>query len=113
MIARIWHGYTTAADADAYEEILFDRVIPGIEAMDIPGFRGIEVLRRPLAHPATPDPRPHDEVEFVTIMHFETLDDVRAFVGEDWEAAHVPDEARAVLKRCDARSAHYDVVREK
>jgi len=112
MIVRIWHGYTTADDADTYEKILFDRVIPDIEAMHIPGFRGIEVLRRPLAHPEIPDPRPHDEVEFITVMHFETLDDVRAFAGEDWEGAHVPDEARAVLKRFDARSAHYDVVRE-
>jgi heme-degrading monooxygenase HmoA len=101
MIARLWHGWTTPEDADTYQRILLTSVIPGIEAMDIPGLHGVEVLRRAL----------DDEVEFLTIMRFDTLDDVRAFVGEDHEVAHVPAEARAVLKRFDARSRHYTTVR--
>lgn len=103
MIARIWHGWTTPENADAYERVLRTEVIPGIEAMAIPGLRGsVEVLRRDR----------EDEVEFLTIMRFDSLDAVKAFVGEDHEVAHVPAAARAVLKRFDARSAHYEVVRE-
>lgn len=101
MIARLWHGYTTPANAERYQHILQTSVIPEIEAMEIPGLRGIEVLRRTLK----------DEVEFITIMRFDSLDDVRAFVGDDVGVAHVPAEARAVLERFDARSAHYEVVR--
>ena len=98
-IKRIWHGYTTPQRADDYEALLKAEVIKGIEGKNIPGFRRIELLRRPIG----------DEVEFITIMEFETLDSVRAFVGEDYEAAYVPAEARAILKRFDERSQHYDL----
>jgi hypothetical protein len=49
------------------------------------------------------------EVEFATIMLFDTLEQVRAFAGDD-EAAYVPPRARAVLARFDQRSAHYDTL---
>ncbi len=99
MIKRIWHGYTTPERADDYEALLKAEVIKGIEGKNIPGFRGIDVLRRPLG----------DEVEFITVMEFDGLDSVRAFVGEDYEQAYVPDEARAILSRFDERSQHYEV----
>ena len=99
MIARIWHGWTTLQNADSYEDVLFGEVIPGIEKMDIKGFRSIEVLRRTLT----------DEVEFITIMHFDTLENIKAFTGDDYERAHVPQKARAVLSRFDDRSQHYEV----
>jgi heme-degrading monooxygenase HmoA len=99
MIKRIWHGYTTPERADEYEALLRAEVIKGIEGKNIPGFWGIDVLRRPLG----------DEVEFITIMDFESLDNVKAFVGEDYEQAYVPDEARAILSRFDERSQHYEV----
>ena len=99
MIKRIWHGYTTSERADDYEALLKAEVIKGIEGKRIPGFRRIEVLRRPL----------EDEVEFVTIMEFDALDSVKAFVGEDYEASYVPDEARSILKRFDERSQHYEL----
>lgn len=98
-IKRIWHGYTTPERADEYEALLKAEVIAGIEAKAIPGFRKIEVLRRPLG----------DEVEFITVMEFDDLDSVKAFVGEDYEQAYVPDEARAILSRFDERSQHYEV----
>lgn len=99
MIKRIWHGYTTPERADEYEALLRAEVIKGIEGKNIPGFWGIDVLRRPLG----------DEVEFITIMDFESLENVKAFVGEDHEQAYVPDEARAILSRFDERSQHYEV----
>ena len=99
MIHRIWHGYTTPENGDVYEALLKREIFHGIEQKHIPGFKGIELLRRSL----------DGEEEFITIMRFETLDDVKSFVGEDYETAYVPDAARKVLKRFDARSQHYDV----
>ena len=100
MIARIWHGWTTPANADAYERLLRTEVFHAIAARGIPGYRGIQLLRRDAGA----------EVEFSTVMWFASLNDVRAFAGADHEAAVVPPEARALLARFDARSAHYDVV---
>lgn len=103
MIARIWHGWTAPANADAYEALLRSEIFPGIHGRRIAGLRGIDLLRRPAGA----------EVEFVTVMWFESLDDVRAFAGADHEVAVVPPEARRLLLRFDARSAHYDVIVER
>jgi antibiotic biosynthesis monooxygenase (ABM) superfamily enzyme len=99
MIGRIWHGWTTPQNADGYEGLLKTQIFPGIVARKIPGFRRIELLRRAAG----------DEVEFVTVMWFDSMEAVRAFAGEQWEVAVVPPAARAVLKRFDATSRHYEV----
>jgi heme-degrading monooxygenase HmoA len=99
MICRIWHGWTTPANADAYEQLLRSEIFRGIAARAIPGYQGIELLRR----------SGEQLVEFVTLMWFDTLEDVRAFAGPDYEAAVVPPAARALLERFDARSAHFEV----
>jgi hypothetical protein len=88
MVGRIWHGYTTPENADAYFSVLKSEVLPGIAAMKIPGYK------------------------FITIMWFESLENVKSFTGEDYEVAHVPTNARNVLKRFDARSQHYDLIEE-
>jgi antibiotic biosynthesis monooxygenase (ABM) superfamily enzyme len=99
-ICRIWSGWTTPQNAASYEAIVRVDVIPEIEARRIPSFLSIDLLRRQLA----------DGVEFATIMWFEDIDSVEGFVGEDYEVAHVPERARAVLSRFDERSAHYEVI---
>ena len=99
MICRVWHGWTTPADADPYEQLLRSEIFAGIVARNLAGFRGIDLLRRSLA----------DNVEFTTIMWFDSLDAVREFAGSDYEVAVVPPGAQALLQRYDARSAHYDV----
>lgn len=99
MIARIWHGWTTPADADTYESLLQDEIFPGIFAKGVEGLESIDLLRRAAG----------DEVEFVTVMWFATPEALRAFAGEDEEAAYVPASARKVLRRFDQRSAHYQV----
>jgi antibiotic biosynthesis monooxygenase (ABM) superfamily enzyme len=98
-IIRIWHGWTAPANADAYEALLREEIFAGIENRQIPGYRGIQLLRRVSG----------DEVEFVTIMRFDDLGAVRAFAGDDYEAAVVPPKARALLSHFDARSQHYEV----
>ena len=100
MILRIWHGWTTVQNAPVYEGLLRTEIFTGIGARAIPGYLGIELLRRDVP----------DGVEFVTIMRFDSLDAVRAFAGEDYEAAVVPAAARRLLARFEARSAHYEVV---
>ena len=99
MILRIWHGWTTPANADTYENLLKTEIFPGIAAKTIAGYRGIELLRRPL----------QNEVEFITIMRFDDLQAVKDFVGEDYETVYVPDKARQVLSRFDDRSQHYEL----
>lgn len=99
MIARIWHGWTTPDNADAYEALLNEEIFVGIKNREIQGFKDIQLLRR----------RVGDEVEFVTIMRFESLDAVQEFAGDDYEACVVPPSARRVLKRFDERSQHYEI----
>jgi len=100
MICRLWRGWPTAEHADAYERIVRTSVIPEIEARAIPGFRHIDLMKRDLG----------EEVEFQTLMWFDSLDAIKAFVGEDYEVSHVPEGARAVLERFDGRAAHYQVI---
>ena len=99
MICRIWHGWTTPGNADAYERLLRSEVFHGIASRGVAGYRGIELLRRNGA----------DEIEFATLMWFDSLEAVRQFAGADYETAVVPPAARALLSRFDARSAHYEV----
>jgi heme-degrading monooxygenase HmoA len=87
-------------NADAYERIVRNEVIPGIEARKIPGFRHIDLMKRDLG----------DEIEFQTLMWFDSLDAIKAFMGEDYSISHVPPEARAVLNSFDDRAAHYEVI---
>lgn len=103
MICRYWRGWTSEANADAYQTLLVSTIIPGIEARGIAGFRRIEMMRRDLG----------DEVEFATMMWFDDLKAVKAFVGEDYTIAHVPAAARAVLKRFDAQSTHYEIFEQR
>jgi hypothetical protein len=99
MICRVWHGWTTPANADAYERLLRTEVLPGIAARGIAGYEGVELLRR----------EDGDAVEFVTLLWFASLEAVRTFAGADYEVAVVPPKARALLSRFDPRSAHYEV----
>jgi antibiotic biosynthesis monooxygenase (ABM) superfamily enzyme len=102
MICRIWHGWTAPADADAYEALLKSEILIGIQDRRIAGYRGIQLLRRSLG----------DEVEFVTVMWFDSVEAVRTFAGDDYQEAVVPPKARLLLSRFDERSQHYEVRTE-
>lgn len=99
-IKRIWHGWTTPEKAEAYRLLLEKEIFPGIEAKGIPGYRSIELLSRDLG----------EEVEFVTIMTFDCLQNVIDFQGENYQRCYVPDIAKTVLSRWDEVSAHYETV---
>jgi heme-degrading monooxygenase HmoA len=99
VISRVWHGYTSPGNADPYEALLKSEIFTGIAGRGIAGYKGIQLFRRNLG----------EEVEFVTVMWFDSLDAVQEFAGEDYEVAVVPPAARTLLSRFDERSRHYDV----
>ncbi len=98
MIARTWHGRTRPEDADAYENMLKPEVLPGIGK--VRGYLGSYLLRRNLG----------DEVEFMTIILWDSIDAVRAFAGPDYETSIIPEERRKLLSKHDAKAAHYEIV---
>jgi antibiotic biosynthesis monooxygenase (ABM) superfamily enzyme len=98
MIGRVWHGWTSAENADAYEALLKSEVFPEILAKKVPGLERIELFRSDLG----------DEVEFMTITWFASWEAVKAFAGEEGRA-YVPESARALLARFDEFSQHYEV----
>lgn len=99
MITRLWRGWTSVEDADAYERFLLSDLFPAMRR--IPGFRGADVLRRD----------ENGEVGFVTLTRFEALDDIRAFAGEDYETPVLEPRARALLSRYERRAHHYTTLR--
>jgi heme-degrading monooxygenase HmoA len=101
MIARLWHGWTEPANADAYETLLQTKVLPGIHR--VAGYEGAYVLRKKSSNPE------NREVEFVVITLFSSLEAVRAFAGPEYEAAVISPEAHTLLARFDGKSAHYEV----
>jgi heme-degrading monooxygenase HmoA len=99
MIARVWHGYTKPEHADAYEAMLKPELLPGVSK--VKGYKGSYLLRRTLGN----------EVEFITIMLWESLDAIRNAAGHaDYETAIIPEERRKHLSRFDAKASHYEVA---
>lgn len=97
MISRIWHGWTSHENAAGYEQLLQQEILPAIANRLINGYRGAHLLRRDMGN----------EIEFITILWFDTMEAVREFAGADPELAVVPTKARRLLTRYDQRSAHY------
>jgi len=97
MIARHWRGWTRPENADAYEALLRDTVLPQIRKVD--GHRGAYVLRND-----TPA-----ESEFIVINFFESLDAVKRFAGPDYKTAVFEPEARRLLSRIEPQAQHYEV----
>jgi heme-degrading monooxygenase HmoA len=97
MIARLWHGWTKPVNADTYEDLLRNEMFPSMRRVE--GFEGAHLLRRAAG----------DEVEFVTITQFTSLEAVRRFAGDDYETAVLHPKAHALLSRYDAKSVHYEI----
>ena len=98
MIARVWHGYTKPEHADTFEAMLKPELLPGIGKAK--GYRGSYLLRRRLGN----------EVEFTTILLFDSIDAIRALAGPDYEKSIIPEERRKYLARHDPKAAHYEIA---
>ncbi|MBG0562380.1 antibiotic biosynthesis monooxygenase family protein [Actinoplanes aureus] len=94
MIARTWRGWATTSTADDYQQ-LYETVVAE-RLKKVSGYRGARLLRRDDG----------DEVLFTSITFFASMDDVRAFAGEDHERAVVEQAARRSLTRWDERVIH-------
>jgi hypothetical protein len=103
MITRVWQGWTSKLNADRYERLLKEEVFPSIGARKIHGLSKIDLYRR----------ERDTDVEFMTVMWFSSPDVVRAFAGEDAEAAYVPQKAREILDGFEARARHFSVAEER
>ena len=100
MVGRIWHGWTTLKNADKYEKLLKEEIFPGIAAENVSGYKEIQLFRRSINN---------DEVEFITIMWFDSWDAVKQFAEENYQKAYVPPNAREILVRFDEYSQHYEI----
>ena len=100
QIIRIWHRWTSFDNASAYEKLLKTEVFDGIFDNKLSGFNGIELAQKRVA----------EEVAFVTVMWFASIEHIKAFAGEAYETAYVPPAARAIFKRIDPLAKHYRVL---
>lgn len=100
MIARVWHGYTKPEHAPVYEVMLKEEIFTGIRKKNIKGFIDIQLLKR----------NRDNEVEFVTLMRFESIEAVKLFAGNDFEKAVVYESAKPLLLRYDEYSQHYEIT---
>jgi antibiotic biosynthesis monooxygenase (ABM) superfamily enzyme len=99
MIARIWHGWTKRADAKAYEEMLRTEIFPSIAARNIKGYHGAELFIR----------EDGDEVEFATLLRFDSMDAVKEFTGTDETKPVIYPEAEGLITRME-QARHYRIV---
>jgi hypothetical protein len=97
MIARLWRGWTSMENADAYERLLRERVLPDLQQID--GYRGGYILRND----------GNNEVEFVVMNLFDSLEAVRAFAGPDYTVPVFEPEARQLLSKVESLARHYEV----
>jgi hypothetical protein len=97
MIARHWRGWTDIQNADAYEALLEEKVLPGLKLLA--GYRGGYVLR--MDGP--------EEVEFVVINFFDSLDAVQRFAGPNYDVPVFEPEARRLLSKVEPLARHYEV----
>jgi heme-degrading monooxygenase HmoA len=97
MIARHWRGWTEGRNADAYEAFLKTRVLPGLKHLE--GYRGGYILRS----------EGTDEVEFVVVNLFDSIEAVRLFAGADYSNPVFEPEARLLLSRVEPIARHYEV----
>jgi hypothetical protein len=98
VITRLWRGWTAPENANTYQQFLLSELFPSMRS--IPGFRGADVLSR----------LESDEVAFVTLTRFDSLDDIREFAGEDYEVPVLEPHALELLSRYDERALHFETA---
>ena len=98
MIARTWHGVVPAGKADAYHRYLLETGVPDYQRT--PGNRGVHILRR----------MEGDEVHFLLLTLWDSLDAIRTFAGPDVERAKYYPEDEAFLIELEPTVTHYEVL---
>jgi len=101
-IIRTWRGWTTIEDAPLYEDMLINEVFPAVKKKGVEGLEKVSISTQ----------EKKDEVEFFLVLQFDCLDSVKAFAGEEYEIAYIPENAQRVLLRYDIRAKHYELKKE-
>ena len=101
-ILRIWKGWTSTENAPVYEDMLKNEVFPEVVRKGVSGLEKVSISTL----------RDNNEVEFFLVLQFDGLDSVKAFAGEDYEAAYIPDNAKRVLLRYETTARHYELLDE-
>ncbi|MBV8049921.1 MAG: hypothetical protein JOZ80_01955 [Acidobacteriaceae bacterium] len=100
MVCRLWHGWTTLANAEEYGGYLQKELFPKVKReLEPKGYRGFQLLRS----------KNGAEVEFVTMLWFDSLVCVRAFAGEEYSTPVISEKAKNLLSRYADRVVHYEL----
>ena len=98
-IERVWRAWASRPDADAYESLVTQDVLPAMSRFS--GYRGATLLKRDAND---------EQVEFLVITRWESLDSIREFAGDRFDAATIPRAATELLARYEDRALHYERV---
>lgn len=100
MICRVWRGWTILENAFLYDDYLQKELFPKLaRELGSKGYRGYQLLREERG----------GEVVFVTMLYFDSLEQVRAFAGANYETPVISAKARSLLSRSADRAVHYTV----
>ncbi len=98
MIVRMWHGKVPTSKAGAYREFVNQRAIPDYQS--VAGNLSVHILERAEG----------DVTHFITLTFWKDLESIKAFAGEDVEAAKYYPEDKDFLLELEAKVVHYEVV---
>jgi len=101
-IIRTWRGWTTKENAPVYEDMLVNEVFPAVKKKGVEGLEKVSISTQ----------EEKDEVEFFLVLQFDCLDSVKAFAGDDYQMAYIPENAQRVLLRYDKTANHYEFKNE-
>lgn len=97
MIARIWHGMTSAANAAAYLRFLEARALPDYRS--VPGNLGASIFYR----------LDGERAHFQTITWWKTRKSIERFAGKDIEVAKYYPEDEGFLLEFEPTVTHWHV----
>ena len=101
-IIRTWKGWTTIENASIYEDLLINEIFRGVQKEGVKGLEKVTITRQ----------IKNEEVEFLLILVFDSLDAIKAFAGVNYEIAYMPDKAKQVLLRYDETAQHHEFRKE-
>lgn len=100
MICRVWRGWTTQENAPKYDDYLQKELFPRLDReLQVHGYHGYQLLRLVRG----------EEVEFMTMLWFESIKNVRSFAGDGYETPVISEKTKSLLARFADRADHYDL----
>lgn len=101
-IIRIWKGWTNKENAPVYEKLLENEIFPEVKKKGVSGLKKVSISTRELK----------DEVEFLLVLQFDSLESVKTFAGENYKTAYIPDKAKRILSKYETTARHYEFKKE-